>query len=107
MTSPSRFRVLGTDGRLSQDTFVVSPAQPSVIRPDCLLVVHERSGMMITVHNTRLFPASAVASKPFSHRLTACLRCGRVEGVAQDEVRCPHHGDGPCGLFEPQAGGAD
>ncbi len=101
MTAQKHFRVLGPDGQLSRDTFLVSPEQPAMIRADCLLVVHERSGMMFTIHNTRLFPAEAADAAPFSRRLSACLRCGRVKGVVEDQVTCPYHGEGPCDLVEP------
>jgi hypothetical protein len=108
MTSPRRYRVLGPDGQLSRDIFLVSPEQPSLIRPECLLMVHQRSGMMFTIHNTRLFPADAADTGPFSQRVEACLRCGRVNGVAEDQVTCPYHGDGPCDLLDrsPQQSGA-
>ncbi len=106
MNDSKRYRVLGPDGQLSRDIFLVSPEQPSRIRPECLLMVHQRSGMMFTIHNTRLRPAEAADTGPFSQRVEACLRCGRVQGVVDDQVTCPYHGDGPCGMVEPTTASA-
>jgi hypothetical protein len=101
MTGQKYFRLLMPDGLLSQDTFVVAAEQPSLMRADCLLVVHQGSGMMLTVNSARLFPAEAAGSPPFSQRVEACLRCGRVKGVAEDQVACPYHGQQPCELLQP------
>jgi hypothetical protein len=104
MADPKRYRILTPDGLLSYDTFVVSAEQPRTIRAGCVLVAHQRTGRLLTVHETRLFPAeahapAAVARKPKS----ACLKCGRVKGVIEDMVTCPHHGDAACPMIEPSA----
>lgn len=100
MTDEKQFRILTPDGRLSHDTFVVPVEQPRKIKTGCLLVLHEGSGRRVTVHTTRLFPADAVSSLPFGRQLDVCPTCGRVEGVVEDQITCPYHGDSPCGLVE-------
>jgi hypothetical protein len=101
MANQRQFRILTPDGLLSLDTYVLAAEQPRTIKAGCLLVVDARSGRAITVHDTRLFPVDAVDSAMgvgLSKR--ACLKCGRVEGVIEDQVPCPEHDGGPCGLVE-------
>ena len=100
MADEKQFRILTPDGRLSHDMFVVPVEQPRKIKAGCLLVLHEGSGRRVTVHSTRLFPADAVSSLPFGGHLDVCPTCGRVEGVVEDQIACPYHGDAPCGLIE-------
>ena len=86
MTDQKRFRIIMPGGLTSLDTFVVADRQPDRIRAGCLLMTHERSGRQITIHVSRLAPLDAVG-------LTSegvCLECGRVEGIVEDEVVCPH-----------------
>ncbi len=80
MNDSKRYRVLGPDGQLSRDIFLVSPEQPSMIRPECLLMVHQRSGMMFTIHNTRLRPAEAADTGPFSQRVEHACGAGGSKG---------------------------
>jgi hypothetical protein len=97
MASPQLFQILTPDG-LSSETFVVPLDQPASIKKDCVLVIHDRSGKTFTVHRTRLFPVgSTTVAKKHRH---ACLKCGRVAGVVQDEVTCPEHGGVACGMIE-------
>ena len=98
MANQKQFRILTPDGLLSSDTFVVPAEQPRTIKAGCVLVVHQQSGYMLTVHQTRLFPTvpTAVATKPKS----ACLKCGRVAGVIGDRVTCPEHGNTACWMVE-------
>jgi len=100
MTDVKQFRILTPDGRLSHDTFDVPVEQPSKIKADCVLVVHVGSGRRVTVHSTRLFPADAVGAHPLGRQLDVCPTCGRVEGVVEDQITCPYHGEAPCGLVE-------
>ena len=67
MTGQRRFRILTPDGLLSRDTFVLPATQPRNIPAGCVRVIHELSGVLLTVHDTHLFPAAAVES-PLYHR---------------------------------------
>jgi hypothetical protein len=104
MTDNRHFRLLTPDGLVSQDTFVLAPQQPAEIKPGCIAVVNQQSGARLTVHTTRLLPAEDPApptgSLPVDNRRSICHRCGRVEGIVQDQVKCPHQGEAPCGLLE-------
>ena len=102
MTEQKRFRILTPDGLLSPDTYLISAEQPSNIKSGCLLAVDQQSGRRITVHESRIFPAEAADAPPFDPAaMSVCLKCGRVEGVVEDQVTCPHHGDAACGLVAP------
>ena len=101
MTSQRRFRLLMPDGLFARDTFVLPPQQPRTIKPGCVLIIHEPTGDLLTVHGARLFPADAAHAIPvIAESKRACLKCGRVQGVVEDQVSCPDHG-GTCGLLEP------
>jgi hypothetical protein len=103
------FYLLSPDGRLSLDIFVLADEQRRAIKPGCVLIVHPPTGRLLTVHETRLFPVgpTVFARHPAPWR-SACLRCGRVEGVVDDQVACPVHGGASCGLVESAgAGSAD
>jgi len=108
MTGQRRFRILTPDGLLSSDTFVLPAEQPRNIQAGCVVVVHERSGTMLTVHDSRLFPAGAAASLPMAQQpKSVCLKCGRVAGVVGgDEVTCPTHGSSSCGMLRPSQNAA-
>ena len=105
MAGQRHFHILTPDGLLSSDTFVLPAEQPRNIKAGCVVVIHERSGTMLTVHDSRLFPAGAAAPSPMAQQpKSACLKCGRVAGVVGDEVTCPSHGGGPCGMLHPSQG---
>ncbi len=100
MPNQRRFRILTPDGLLSHDTFVLPANQPRDIPAGCVRVMHEQSGTMLTVHDSRLFPAGATEAAPFVKKpMSACLKCGRVTGVMEDQVTCPDHGSGTCGML--------
>ena len=96
MADQQRYRILMPDNRLSHDTFAVASEQPSRIKAGCVLVANDRDGKHLTAHRSRLF-LTADAERPNR----ACLKCGHVHGVVEDEVKCPHHGGDLCGLIEP------
>jgi len=98
------FRILTPNGALSDDTFAVAPRQPENVKADCLLVVDEATGERLTVHATRLFPVEVRrAAAPAATLQSVCLECGRVSGVVEEEVHCPHHEDGIfCDLLRAQ-----
>jgi hypothetical protein len=98
MGGPRHFRLLLPDGMLTRDTFVLPPQQPQAIKRGCVLIVHERTGDLMTVHDSRLFPAEAPRIPLLAGSKRACLKCGRVQGVVEDQVRCPEH-NGECGLL--------
>jgi hypothetical protein len=102
MNPYKRFYIVTPDGHLSADTFVVAAPQPPRIAAGCLLMVDEQTGTAFTVHATRLIPAEAPELPPV-HQITnnVCLKCGHVEGVVRDQVACPVHGEGVCGLHLP------
>ena len=100
MPGQRRFRILTPDGLLSHDTFVLPATQPRNIVAGCVRVVHEQSGTMLTVHDSRLFPAGATESAPLVPKGDECLpeMWPMSRGVAQDEVSCPKGSDGTCGM---------
>jgi hypothetical protein len=95
MTNQDPYRILLPDGRLSTDVFHVPLAQPAGIRSHCVLAVNDRDGATLTVHRSRLFAVALAEPKK------ACLTCGRVMGVVQDQVKCPYDEHTPCELVEP------
>jgi hypothetical protein len=97
MNQSTLFRILTPEGRFSRDTFVLSPHQPAMMKPGCVLVVHQRTARLVTVHETRLFPVRT--SRPQRARVSdnVCTRCGHVAGVTEDQVACSAHG-ASCGL---------
>ncbi len=95
-----RFRVFTSEGRISQETYVLAEEQPETIKADCLLLVDQAGGRQITVHGTRLVPADDPRATDLDHKRTsACMKCGRVEGVIEDPLTCPHD-NSDCGLIE-------
>jgi hypothetical protein len=105
MVANRRFRILTPDGLLSPDTFLLPAEQPHTISEGCVLVIDERSGILLTVHQTRLFPAETAPFLPVVDKANSpCLRCGRVRGVVEDQVACPEHGGAACGMVEPSKG---
>ena len=99
MTSPELYRILMPGDRLSQDSFRVPVEQPnSIIRWNCVLVVNDRDGTQLTVHRARLFPLALGEPKK------ACLKCGRVLGVVQDQVKCPYDERNRVNCWSPQMG---
>jgi hypothetical protein len=99
MAAHKRFRILTPDRRLSGGTFVPAAQQPSRIATGCVLMVDEQSGTTLTVHATRLVPLETADVRPV-HGIadSVCLKCGRVEGVVEDQVNCLYEGDASCGL---------
>lgn len=101
MYNVQRFRIVTVEGLLSHDTFIIAAERSAPAKPGCVVAINERDGAMITVHRDRLVPLEPVGPPILYHESrTACLKCGRVEGVVQDHVSCPYHGDLPCGLLE-------
>jgi len=101
MPERKRFRLLTPEGLVTYDTFVLADDQPRTIKADCLLVVHEASGRLSTVHRTRLIPVADSGIQTLGRqRKSPCLKCGKVEGVVGDQVVCPYHKGLGCGLLE-------
>ena len=101
MISQRHFRLLLPSGVLTSDTFVLPAEQPRTIKPGCVLVVHERSGDLLTVHDTRLFPTEVVGTTPVvAESKRPCFKCGKVQGVIEDQVSCPEKDGAACGLLE-------
>ena len=75
-----------------------------MIRADCLLVVHQRSGMMFTIHNTRLFPAEAADAGPLqpAARSMSAVRAGQRGRRGPGDL--PLSRRAPCDLVEPTLG---
>jgi hypothetical protein len=102
MASKKRFRILTPDGLLSRETFGLPAEQPLALRPGCVVVVNERTGVILTVHDTRLFPAEAAESiNVVGEPKSVCLKCGKVKGVIEDQVSCPYHDAVSCGMMQP------
>jgi hypothetical protein len=98
MTNHEPYRILTPDNRLSHDVFRVLLEQPNSMPSNCVLVVNDRDGTQLTVHRARLFPIALGEPKK------ACLKCGRVQGVVQDHVKCPYDEHEPCELVQPPDG---
>ena len=98
MDDQNQYRILLPDHRLSHDTFRIPLQQPSNVYSGCVLVVNDDDGTQLTVHRSRLFPISLAEPK------RACLKCGRVLGVVQDQVECLYGEGDSCELLEPHDG---
>ena len=99
MTSQRRFRISTPEGMLSGDTFVLPPRQPPNLKAGCTMLIHERSGTLLTVRDTRLFPAEAAGAIPLADvPKSACLK---IQGEIEDQVSCPDHDGGQCGMMTP------
>ena len=97
----NQLRILTPDGLISYDTFLVVAPQPTTLRADCVLVAHEITGTRLTVHRTRLISVDPPLKKtPRTGAKSVCLQCGKVEGVVEDQIKCPHPGKGHCDLIE-------
>ena len=60
------------------------------------MLIHERSGTLLTVRDTRLFPAEAAGVIPVADvPKSACLNIQREIEV---RVSCPDHDGGQCGM---------
>ena len=82
MTCQRRFRILTPEGMLSGDTFVLPPRQPPNLKAGCTMLIHERSGTLLTVRDTRLFPAEAAGVIPVADvPKSACLK---IQGEIED-----------------------
>jgi hypothetical protein len=93
MTSQRRFRILTPERGLSSDTFVLPAKQPSEIKPGCTAVVHERSGTLLVVRDTRLFPAEAAGTLPVADAPKSDgLKYDRARGVIEVRLNCPDRG---------------
>ncbi len=99
MVDDKSYRMLTPDGRLSHDTFVLASEQPDVVRDGCVLVVNNRDGTRLTAHRDRLFSITRMGEPK-----KACLRCGKVSGVVEDQVQCPYDEGSLCDLMEPPDG---
>jgi hypothetical protein len=100
MTEQARFHILTPEGVVPLDTFVLADEQPVNVLDGCLLVVHEPSGRLLTVHRTRLIPVNEPDIKFMHFKHSACPKCGHVEGIMLDKVHCPNHHGVNCGLLE-------
>ena len=101
MSGKERFRLVTPDGLISHDTFVLVDQQPPAFRDECLLLAHSASGRRIAVHRSRVVGARDPEVRALEHRQrSVCLECGKVEGIVEDRVTCPHHDDAECGLLE-------
>jgi hypothetical protein len=99
MDDQKHYRILTPEGRLSHETFVVAVQQPETLQEGCVLVVNDVDGAQLTTHRDRLFATVEVGE----HK-KACLRCGKVLGVVEDEVQCPYDEGSSCDLLEPPNG---
>jgi hypothetical protein len=105
MMAPKRYRILAPDGMLSDDSYVLSPEQPPTIKKGCVQILDDCTGAKVTVHETRLFPEDADRPIPVAKASkSVCMKCGKVQGVVEDQVACPFHEHIPCGLLEVSSG---
>ena len=103
MPEPALFYILTPEGVIPAETFVLADQQPKTILKDCLLVVHQASGRVLTIHRTRLIPINDPAIKFLMHKHSVCIKCGKVEGIVLDEVSRPNDSGHKCGLLETKA----
>jgi hypothetical protein len=100
MTPKETFRLLTRENLATYDTFLLANDVPEDFDPDLAVVIHELSGRRMTVHRTRLLPAAHVDPSRLDHgRHSPCPTCGRVEGIVEEEVRCPYDDRGTCGMM--------
>jgi hypothetical protein len=102
MVESQHFQILTPEGMISEETFAVVEPQPRRMPTGCVLVVRDGSGKTLTVHQTRLIP-TAEGAVPGSK--SVCLSCGRVEGVVEDRVLCPHDAASPCHFLQVELRG--
>ena len=103
MTPKEQFRILTPEGLVTYDTFSIAEKQPLAIRPGCVLVVDTATGRRVTVHRARLvLVQDLVVLNVDQQRKSPCTKCGKVEGVVDDEVVCPNHAQGVCGLLDAE-----
>ncbi|MGO8691411.1 MAG: hypothetical protein ACLQLG_17445 [Thermoguttaceae bacterium] len=101
MTAEMLYRIQTPEGLVSYDVFTLARPQPAGMRIGCVLVIDQNNGNRMTVHKTRLIPAAIPTDAGADdQQKSICLKCGRVEGVVEDQVQCPHHHDADCGLIE-------
>jgi hypothetical protein len=104
MAEKARFRVLTLEDMVTYDTFVLADEQPGSLKPGCVLLLHEESGRLVTAHRTRLIPTGDPGVLSIDRqRRSPCAKCGRVEGVVEDQVVCPYHGESSCVLIEAKS----
>ncbi len=98
-----RFRIVTPEEHISPETYVLAEEQPETIKANCVLLVDQANGRPITVHGTRLVPADDPLAADLDHKHTsACMKCGHVEGIVEDQVTCPNHNNLDCGLLEAE-----
>ena len=77
MPCQRRFRILMPEGALGRYVSL-APRTAHNIKAGCTMVIHERSGTRLTVHDTRLFPAEAAGVIPVADvPKRACLRISK------------------------------
>jgi hypothetical protein len=104
MAQKECFHVITREGELTADLFVVVADQPLKIKKDCLLVVNVQDGSQVTVHKSRLVRTENAEQMPLAKATrSACLKCGKVAGVVEDQVTCPNEKDAPCKVLEARS----
>ena len=96
MLDQKHYRILTPDGRLSHDTFSAAAEQSDLTPTGCVIVANDNDGTQLTVHRERLF-----ATADTLERSRACLRCGRVLGIPEDQVQCPYDDGDLCEMLQP------
>ena len=90
MTNQRHFRILTPERGFSNDTFILPPRQPRNTQVGYTAVIHERSGALLAVRDTRLFPAEAVRAFPVTDvPRIAYLNYDRAQGVIEVRLSCP------------------
>jgi hypothetical protein len=102
MPKIERFRIVTPEEHISPETYVLAEEQPETIKANCVLLVDQANDRRITVHGTRLVPADDPLAADLDHKHTsACMKCGHVEGIVEDQVTCPNN-NLDCGLLEAE-----
>jgi hypothetical protein len=100
----NRFRVLTPDGLISYDVYALAVSQPPSLRAGCVLLINQSDGTRLVASRTRLIAIGSPGDVlPVSRAKSVCLKCGKVEGVPEDGVVCPHHNPHVCDLLEEHA----
>jgi hypothetical protein len=101
MVANTLYRIRTPEGLITYDLFTLARPQPAGMRTGCVLVIDQNNGSRMTVHKTRLIRAAMPDSAGAGEQpKSVCLKCGRVEGVVEEQVQCPHQHDALCGLIE-------
>ena len=102
MYNVQRFRIVTVEGLLSHDTFVIAAEHAAPAKTGCLVVINERNGAGDRASRPPGAFGARGSADSLSREPDGLPEMRARQGVVQDHVSCPYHGDIPCGLLEAQ-----